>query len=579
MEERDPIDDVFKDRAEQQSFDVPDSFLKDLDSRLDELDGKRKSRKFWWFLLLFPLGILCYFTLFSNETTTNKKVNQTSQERSKKIEAASDDKSNEELLNKETSDAQIILENTNGESLITSEPVAALMNTELVKTITINKNESKMTQSNGLAQTQSKSKNMAQEGLNELENPQVMVNDTEATNGGLSQAVRNGTSVQQLEEKAVGLTMGDKVEVLNPNTDNAIKPTGINLIATSEEVGKDTLQSIEPGSTRLAGQEMSKNEGTVFDPNSQSNLEAVQAIDSSLVNDAFSATVLENNKTAVDTLKTKVSESTETTETTEASQTLAKERTVVSGTKSTVGADVSKWSHEIQLSGGVTNSISRPTIMSNTSLWGGTFGVAYNLSIKNFDLGLGVTYNTTGENYSFPIINSVFLADQLDSVNISFVFDSVYNPNQQIWEVFTDSIPIVDSIFSPVYENETTYNEGKNKLHWINIPLRFGYRFKVGSFTLIPRVGFDFGFAAGANNSLYQVLMNELPSDYQSRRFVLSYALQIEVRREFERLHVFINPFFQSNVTPAVTYDLQNHRYNNWGINAGIGFVINPSQF
>ena len=43
-EEKDHIDDFFKERSEQGSFEVPDSFLDDINSKLDALDQKKKRR-------------------------------------------------------------------------------------------------------------------------------------------------------------------------------------------------------------------------------------------------------------------------------------------------------------------------------------------------------------------------------------------------------------------------------------------------------------------------------------------------------------------------------------------------------
>ena len=41
-DEKDHIDDFFKERSEQGSFEVPDSFLDDINSKLDALDEKKK---------------------------------------------------------------------------------------------------------------------------------------------------------------------------------------------------------------------------------------------------------------------------------------------------------------------------------------------------------------------------------------------------------------------------------------------------------------------------------------------------------------------------------------------------------
>jgi len=52
-DEKDHIDDFFKERSEQGSFEAPDSFLDDINSKLDALDQKKKRRGgfFWWSLI------------------------------------------------------------------------------------------------------------------------------------------------------------------------------------------------------------------------------------------------------------------------------------------------------------------------------------------------------------------------------------------------------------------------------------------------------------------------------------------------------------------------------------------------
>ena len=78
-EEKDHIDDIFKERSEQQSFDIPESFLEDINKKLDVLDEKKRRRGgLWWLLLISAVVVGGFFiwpdqnedinTHFTNET-------------------------------------------------------------------------------------------------------------------------------------------------------------------------------------------------------------------------------------------------------------------------------------------------------------------------------------------------------------------------------------------------------------------------------------------------------------------------------------------------------------------------------
>ena len=57
--EKEHIDDIFKERSEQHSFKVPDSFLEDINPKLDVLDQNKKRRGgLWWFAIIPLLAIV-----------------------------------------------------------------------------------------------------------------------------------------------------------------------------------------------------------------------------------------------------------------------------------------------------------------------------------------------------------------------------------------------------------------------------------------------------------------------------------------------------------------------------------------
>ena len=76
-DEKDHIDDFFKERSEQGSFEVPDSFLDDINSKLDALDEKKKRRGgFLWLWTLIPIGLIMMYVLWPEGHTNQKRPNR-----------------------------------------------------------------------------------------------------------------------------------------------------------------------------------------------------------------------------------------------------------------------------------------------------------------------------------------------------------------------------------------------------------------------------------------------------------------------------------------------------------------------
>jgi hypothetical protein len=195
------------------------------------------------------------------------------------------------------------------------------------------------------------------------------------------------------------------------------------------------------------------------------------------------------------------------------------------------------------------------------------FGVGYNFNFNNYSLGTGLLYQKSGESVNYET-NTIELQD---SVYISgFYLDTIFNPNTQAWD--TVEVVIYDTIGVDVIVPQSFI--GENRFNWISIPLNFGYRMNLGNFTFIPRVGTSFEFGIGKNNGIYAELIDQGLIEHQANRFVLSYSLQFEIRRNFERFHIFINPYFKSNITPVISSEVQIRKYNSWGLNAGIGISL-----
>ena len=237
-----------------------------------------------------------------------------------------------------------------------------------------------------------------------------------------------------------------------------------------------------------------------------------------------------------------------------------------------------KIGHEIQLFGGMLNSSSNlilggdssiyPMNTMESNLWSPSFGFMYRAKINHFDFGVGLSWMQNGEKVNYST-NITQYTDVDSVIFIAWQVDSIYNQNTQTWTV--DSIPQFDTTTTTEIITDTIVYNNINKYTWISIPLRFGYRFDINKFSITPRIGLDLSFVSGTNIGTYVEQYNQGLVQKSPSQFVLSYALQLEVRRNFERWHVFVNPYFRSNVTPVISSAIQTRRYNSWGINAGIG--------
>ena len=123
-----------------------------------------------------------------------------------------------------------------------------------------------------------------------------------------------------------------------------------------------------------------------------------------------------------------------------------------------------KINHEIQLYGGMLNSSSN-LILSNDSstfpmntmesnLWSSSFGVMYRAKIKQFDLGVGLSWMKNGEKANY-ITNTIELTEVDSLIFIAWEIDSIYNQNTQTWTV--DSIPFYDTTTVSVDINDSIF--------------------------------------------------------------------------------------------------------------------------
>lgn len=531
-EEKDHIDDFFKERSEQSSFEVTDSFLDDINRKLDVLDQKKKRRGgFFWLWTLIPIGLIMMYVLWLEDIEINKT------------------KSTVSFENQETN-----AEGASMDSMDEHKSESNLISDSLT--------EENITQEKSLNDT----KNRSAEELKSLKN--VLQADAK--------------KIDELADENNPLWLKEEIkqqEVFNSrnsNNESEIVPPEVEEMAIADS---NPEKNIETRNSNINATENAEIEGSetnaVKDNNKKENPKIIDTHDTNL---SESSTIHSDTSESASVQNDSLPTETEDQDSTLNVEEVDPSETMLAGGNREKG---DKINHEIQLYGGVLNSSSN-LILSNDSstfpmntmesnLWSSSFGVMYHAKIKQFDLGAGLSWMKTGEKANYGT-NTLEMAEVDSLIFIGWQTDSVFNQNTETWSI--DSIPLYDTTTVTTYTNDSIFYNTANKYTWISIPLRFGYRIDVNEFSFIPRVGIDLSFAAGSNTGTYAEIINEGFTQNSSSRFILSYALQLEVRRSFDRWHVFVNPYFRSNVTPVISSAIQTRRYNSWGINVGIGFKL-----
>jgi hypothetical protein len=242
------------------------------------------------------------------------------------------------------------------------------------------------------------------------------------------------------------------------------------------------------------------------------------------------------------------------------------------------------WKKEVQLYGGLgtnfTTDLTPTTDSSGNEVYlkkinesksfilTPSFGVNGNLSYKKLTFGLGLSYTQTGEKYT---IDTYLLKDSTIS---EYIIDTimVYDDSLGIW------VPQIHdtTIFHTVQYQDSVPDRMTltNRYSWISIPLHFGYRFEFGEYELVPRIGAQFNFGIAKNTGRFPNENFSHINDHRALKFTVSYLIQLEARRNFNRWHVFVNPYFKSMINPAISTDLIRRRYSSWGIQFGVGLKL-----
>jgi hypothetical protein len=239
--------------------------------------------------------------------------------------------------------------------------------------------------------------------------------------------------------------------------------------------------------------------------------------------------------------------------------------------------DAAHWSLELAMGAGFNYGAER---LKNNSINGGNytiteraivtpaFGVDLNFNRNNYSIGTGVRYFETGERYE---VNSLTIT-QSDTVEIvDYQFDTVVF-NQQTQQFDTIYTPIYDSV--SYFDTLTSIQDWTNAYAWLSIPVSFGYRFDVGKWALIPRLGVMLNIGISNESGDYPSISgtNLVVTSAAPVTFNMDYLLQLEIRRKLQKAELFISPNYRGNIIPMISSS-PGRKFQSIGLRFGV--VVN----
>lgn len=223
-------------------------------------------------------------------------------------------------------------------------------------------------------------------------------------------------------------------------------------------------------------------------------------------------------------------------------------------------ASSKKWLMEIQFYTGIGVNLShnKSTIPEYTSILKSyesqtitpIIGITGSFSYKKLAFGIGIGYHQNSERYTLNV-KTPYLKDS----TISYIQNDT---------LYTYTFQYTDTMLQP-----TTF---KNQYAQLSIPLSFGYRFRKRNFECIPKLGIQFEIGLLSRYGSYPADKPFYITTLKSKSFSVSYALQIELRRNIGNWHIFATPYFRSSITPNISEAMLNRKYSSYGILIGAGY-------
>lgn len=507
------IDDTFK-QLENDHFIVPDSFLEDLNQRLDEYIPEKKKRRgnfFWVMLSAIVIGTLIAMTQFFNNKTSNNQTAISQQTKNKNLETSSSIYQDGNQNNKKLTAHSIDSNHTKTNNSSPSENIIR----------TAKNSQSLHPLSTSSRVNESKNKNFSS----------------------LDKTLKSSEKKQS--------TYGDRKEKFTNPATRFVEEKLDDDLSESNHAKNSASNHLNEQSSRQTSGVITK------------NIETISSYDSE------NTTIRDDNQFIHLHMNPK------SLVFPERNLSLEQRTGPLNTSKDLVSASTKNaWSYDLQIYGGISQALWKMKPMNNTSasevtrtlIFSPTVGIKGNVFFNNINASLGLEYYQSNQKLKFT--TKSLQQTSVDSAFLGYTYDTIFIDSLN-W--FYDSTAVYQ--YTPVFDSISEERNQKNSYTWLSIPVSFGYRFNYQSWSFIPRVGIHLNFGIAENRGSYPYPGFNL-QEHEAVRFNTDIMIQTEIRKNFNKFHIFLTPYYRGNLSPMLKATTFNISHQSWGVNFGLGIDL-----
>lgn len=250
--------------------------------------------------------------------------------------------------------------------------------------------------------------------------------------------------------------------------------------------------------------------------------------------------------------------------------------TKIDETNSTDETKAKKWSLSFfwgpasinkEISGNISTDYLAIRKAEETFILTPSFGARVNYNVnKNINLSLGLNTLNLGENVDYSTRYNI---SSIDTTYYYSYIDSVIN-NNGVWDTVTVQFS-VDSILG--YDTTAFNYIGNNRHSYIQIPFMLGYKFIFNKIGLNVRLGGSYGILVNSQNKYVSVALDNIQQETM-RKSIINIAASTTISYQLKKFNVFVEPNYRLNISNSFNNKAVIQKYTAFGVNIGLSFDL-----
>ena len=573
MESKNNIDKLFKDKLGNREFDIKESFLADLEEKLDAQKPAKKDRGWFFYILIALVGVslFAYYVITGN---VNEAIDsQVSMEGSTQYVVSN------KVEHKEI-EGDLETKTNQGNQLQVDTYFSADKSTDRIK------------------------KEIEQEENQELpdniSNDENSIKKTNALNNKeesfTSRNRESKASSDNISEKNIAVGSDIQIEGKGEIV-NFLKPS--EKVHTSEqevkEMNSDTAEFVKEhlsGNTSLIDDkdfslpEMNAGDtenDTAMLTNENPNLELVLENDAVTNEEIIDTTILASDSIVAASLALEKEISEEFSDTLRKDDSIVNEAVII---PEDANETFKKWTLSVfggpslinkKIAGGSADAYLAKRNDEEANIVSMSYGLRMNYNFnEKINFSLGVNSLTYGEDINYSTIYDTQTSISTVAKDSSYL-DYVYTPFQDTingyWDTLITSITI-DTTFmvdTTIIDINSTDYAGKNRFTYLQIPIMFGYKFTFNKLSVNVRLGGSYGILIKNTGSYVDNSISNIEPP-NLRKTMINMVASTTIGYQLKKMNVFIEPKFRLNSGSIITHPEIKQRYTSIGCNFGLSF-------